>query len=79
MFIYIDVSTGIPIPELIDSISLFQADLAWFAPFSYVVTGMERGIWAALGLIGIKLAGKLRSSAGSTKALALNVVLQLLC
>ena len=62
------------------SISLFQANFSGLAPFSYVVTGMERGIWAAagmilIGLVGVRLAGGLRSSADLTKALTLNVVL----
>lgn len=63
-----------------DSISLFQGSIGGLAPFSYAMTGMERGIWAAvglilLGLVGIKLAGGLRTSAHLTKALTLNVVL----
>jgi hypothetical protein len=63
-----------------DSISLVQGFGWGFATFSYVITGMERGIWPAagmilIGLVGVKLAGGLRSSAHLTKALTLNVVL----
>ncbi len=64
-------------------ISLFQGDVAAMAPLSYVVTGMERGIWAAAGLlifalIGIRLAGGLGTAAGSVKAITFNTVLAII-
>ncbi|MEE8045464.1 MAG: hypothetical protein V3T49_01355 [Dehalococcoidia bacterium] len=61
-------------------LSFFSRDIAALSPFSYVVTGMERGLWAGaavvvLALIGMRLAGGIGSVLGGIRAMALNMVL----
>lgn len=70
--------TDAEIPR-ISEITLYQGDLAAIAPLSYVITGMERGIWAAaamivLALIGIRLAGGIGSTMSALRAAVLNTI-----
>jgi hypothetical protein len=61
-------------------ISLLSNDLVALSPFSYLVTGMERGIWAAaaliiFGLVGMRLAGSISSVGRTARAVGINTVL----
>lgn len=61
-------------------ISLFSRDLPGIAPVSYVVTGMERAMWAAagfvvFGLVGVRLVGGLGSSVGMSRAVIVNAII----
>ena len=61
-------------------LSLFSRKLPGIAPFSYVVTGMERAMWAAagfvvFGLVGVRLVGGLGSSVRVSRAVIVNAII----
>jgi len=60
-------------------LSLFGRDLTAISPFSYVITGMERAMWAAAGFVvialaGVRLSGGLDSAKGMIRSVVINTV-----
>jgi hypothetical protein len=82
MFILDKVGLSITDAEIPRSseLDMFTRPAATLSPFSYVVTGMERGIWAGdavviLALIGMRLVGGIGTVADGMKSATLNVLL----